>query len=63
MEVTMEEFICRQNIEDYKERLQCERDERARRALAVLLRMEEAKLAQMHVPTAGEHGAGGADAR
>jgi hypothetical protein len=61
MEVTMEEFICRQNIETYKERLQRERDERARRALVVLLRMEEAKLAQMHVPVAGEHGA--ADAR
>jgi len=58
----MEEFICRQNIEDYKERLRRERDERSRRALAVLLRMEEAKLAQLHVP-ASEHGAGGVEAR
>ncbi|MDQ2078928.1 hypothetical protein RA307_01945 [Xanthobacteraceae bacterium Astr-EGSB] len=59
----MEEFICRQNIEAYKERLQRERDERSRRALAVLLRMEEAKLAQLHVPAASEHGVGGVEAR
>jgi hypothetical protein len=63
MEVTMEEFICRQNIEDYKERLQRERDERSRRALAVMLRMEEAKLAQLHVPATAEYGAGVVDAR
>jgi hypothetical protein len=63
MEVTMEEFICRQNIEDYKKRLQRERDERSRRALAVMLRMEEAKLAQMRLPAASEHGVGGVEAR